>query len=40
MKIVKEEIFGPVGVLIPFKDEAGESFLRGLRTTSRPHRSL
>lgn len=23
MKIVKEEIFGPVGVVIKFKDEAG-----------------
>ena len=23
MKIVREEIFGPVGVLIKFKDEAG-----------------
>jgi len=24
MKIVKEEIFGPVGVVIKFEDEAGE----------------
>jgi aldehyde dehydrogenase (NAD+) len=23
MKIVKEEIFGPVGVIIPFEDEEG-----------------
>jgi acyl-CoA reductase-like NAD-dependent aldehyde dehydrogenase len=26
MKIVKEEIFGPVGVVIKFKDEAGGYF--------------
>lgn len=25
MKIVKEEIFGPVGVVIKFTDEAGQS---------------
>jgi len=29
MKIVEEEIFGPVGVVIKFKDEAGK-FLQGV----------
>jgi aldehyde dehydrogenase (NAD+) len=27
MKIVKEEIFGPVGVVIKFEDEAGKKYL-------------
>ena len=27
MKIVKEEIFGPVGVVIKFKDEAGKKYI-------------
>ena len=28
MKIVREEIFGPVGVVIKFKDEEGERVFR------------
>jgi aldehyde dehydrogenase (NAD+) len=28
MKIVKEEIFGPVAVLVPFKDEEGEPSIK------------
>jgi len=29
MKIVREEIFGPVGVVIKFKDEDGEPLYHG-----------
>jgi acyl-CoA reductase-like NAD-dependent aldehyde dehydrogenase len=39
MKIVKEEIFGPVGVVIKFEDEAGENSTCS-NTLSHTHKSL